>query len=230
MFSRLKTSAILGLLGAMFGFGSLGPGLLAPTSANEGAITRAADPPDTPVDIEAALRSGRLEAKSEGSGLSAIVVVLKRVEPHRLRVIIPVGTFFMTDGTSQNMIGTKQVVVDLREQRSARVVVAAACTNFHQPEPEAKDRFTIRSAPQNKELRRLMAVIARRQPSEVVVQVAIWVVTDDVSRSELDATYQVSFVGGLGGQPASTNADIDAARKLLEEAGIDTTRKRLFRK
>ena len=49
------------------------------------------------------------------------------------------------------------------------------------------------------------------------IQTAIWIVTEDVSKKELVDRFPVG------------QKDIDNAKVILEEAGIDTTSKRIFR-
>ena len=63
----------------------------------------------------------------------------------------------------------------------------------------------------------------KEAPSTVVRQVAVWAVTDNPSRWELDQVYRISMGG-----PAADDSDIDAAAELLTKAGINPKSKRLF--
>jgi hypothetical protein len=126
------------------------------------------------------------------------------------------------------MVTISPMRIDLSRSAAVTVSVPAVCANFHKPEPSASSSFSIQAAPEDDELQRLLAVIERRHPSQVVAQVAVWAVTDDVSRRELDSTYTSSFSPFLPGPPAASQQDIQRARELLEEAGIDTTRLALY--
>lgn len=180
------------------------------------------------VNIIEAVQRGKVKAEVSGSGLSTVTLTVRRMKG-AIWVVIPVGTFFVNAGDAQNMISTTEEVIDLTGWDSAAVAISAACANFHRAEPDSSSSFTIRSTADTPELHRLMQLIARGHPSTVVTQVAIWVVTDDPSREELDSTYQSSFSPFGPGSPAASDADIEEARRLLREAGIDTTQKRLFR-
>jgi len=176
-----------------------------------------------------AVQQGKVKAEVSGAGLSAVSLTVQKMGKERIRIVVPVGTFFVNTGAAQNMITTTEAVIDLAGRDSATVAVAAACANFHQAEPDSASSFMVQSTADNPELDRLMKLIAKQHPSETVAQVAIWVVTDNPTREELDSTYQSSLSPFVAGSPAASDADIEAARKLLKEAGIDTTQKRLFR-
>ncbi|MDO9129775.1 MAG: HEAT repeat domain-containing protein, partial [Anaerolineales bacterium] len=67
------------------------------------------------------------------------------------------------------------------------------------------------------------------EPSSVVRQVAVWIVTDDVTRSELDGRYVLrSSLFPLGGSPAASDEDVIYAIILVGESGIALTEKRIF--
>lgn len=180
------------------------------------------------VNLPEAVRQGKVKAEVAGSGLSSVTLTVHRVGKEGIRIVVPVGTFFVNAGDAQNMISTTEEAIDLTSRDSATVAIDATCANFHRAEPDSSSSFTVRSTTGNPELDRLTKVIARKQPSGVVTQVAIWVVTDNPSREELDSTYQSSFSPFGPGSPAASDDDIEEARKLLREAGIDTSRKQLF--
>lgn len=181
-----------------------------------------------PLSLPDALEQGKVNAEISGSGLSSVGLTIRRVGKEGISVLIPVGTFFVNTGAAQNMVSTTAEVIDLTSEDTTTVPIAAACANFHRAEPDYSSSFTIRGTSGNRELDRLMQVIAGRHPSEVVSQVAVWVVTDNPSREELDSTYQSSFSSLGGGSPAASDADIEEAQALLEEAGIETAKKQLF--
>jgi hypothetical protein len=129
------------------------------------------------------------------------------------------------------MISTSEVTLDLLTDDEAAIQVPAVCADFDRPQPDERSRFAVGRV-SDPRVERLVEAIDRRQPSHVAAQVALWALTGDVSRAELDRTFrQTRYVGGVPTQvgPAATDADIAAARALLEEAGLKAGKFRLFR-
>jgi len=201
------------------------------------------EPPVTSVDrsdspaqrtnwtLSDAVQQGLVEVHSSGIGLSAVRLRVRRLHAQGFRVDIPPGTYFASTSSTQNMVTTAPQWLDLNNQERIELELPAVCANFHRPQPGAGSRFRV-SRLENRTLQRLLEVIARRSVPQTVAQVAVWVVTDDVSRSELDRGYRAThYVNGFrtGEGPAASDEQIAEARKLLEEAGVDTSRACLFR-
>ena len=182
------------------------------------------------VSLEDAIRRNMVRLTATGSGLSSVRVHLVRLRQSGPRVSIPAGTYFANRSGAQNMIGARTVTLDLTTQETASLEVPSVCADFDRREPDAQTRFTLSSI-SDARLRRLMQVIDRRRSSHVVAQVAVWAVTNDVSREQLDRTFRrTQLIGGaqVGAGPAATDADIAAAKSLLDEAGLETESLRLF--
>ncbi|MCC7492744.1 MAG: hypothetical protein IT204_10370 [Fimbriimonadaceae bacterium] len=176
------------------------------------------------ITVYEAQQRGLVTARVTGSGLGEVRLSLTRTTNRRLRVIVPAGAYFVCQGGgAQNMVGGRQTTVDLVGSATASLSVPASCANMHLDTPNWSTSFAIRPSPEGSELARLMEVIGREQPSEVVAQVAVWAVTDNPTRAELMSTYVTNFGG-----PAASQADLNAAAQLLRKAGIEPTGKHLF--
>lgn len=175
--------------------------------------------------LAAAVAAGLVEAIVTGNGLSSVSVRVTRKRPGRLlSLTTEPGTYFAASGGGyQNMIATGLATFDLINSRTATRRIPASCANFRRSTPGLKNLFSVRPAAPGSELRRLMATIAEAGATEVVSQVAVWVITDDISPSTLRSGYV------RGNVPAASASDIDRAEALLEQAGISTADKRLFR-
>lgn len=230
----------LGLLGAccLFSF-ALGAirtigqqmGLL-PTDTPRPAAASTPAPSPTPAEVltitEATEREG-VAVRVQGAGLSAVRVSVERSIPVSMQITIPIGTFFVNRGDAQDMVAVEEKILYLTDQEEATALVAAACANLFRPIPDDTSTFDIISAPEQEELQRLIARVWTTEPSSVVRQVAVWIVTDDVTRSELDGRYvRRSSLFPLGGSPAASDEDVIYAIILVGESGIALTEKRIF--
>lgn len=131
------------------------------------------------IDLYDAQRQGLVVATVQGAGLSAVTVSLRRTGGEPLRVLIPVGTYFVCTGQAQNMVSRSPVVVALLDNATAEASVSACCANLHLDEPSDLNTFSVRPSAPYSELRRVMEAIDSEYPSEVVAQVAVWAVTDN---------------------------------------------------
>lgn len=182
------------------------------------------------VSLLDAVRRGWIQVSPRGNGLNSVLMEMERQNDSLNRVIVPVGTYFATMGNSQNMISTQPVTVDFKGTDRCSVDISAACADLNRPQPTNDIRFHVQEL-RDPVLRRLLQKIETSPVSDVVAQVAIWVVTDDVSRSTLNQVYRhTRYVNGVlsGQSPAASDADIAAAKQLLEDIGFNTIHARLF--
>jgi hypothetical protein len=184
--------------------------------------------------ITEALEKGKIAVEAEGAGLSTVSVTIKRTTEEKFKVLIPVGTYFVAKGNYQSMVSRGKVIADLTVNKKVTVSVPASCANASKEVPGSGDKFDIALSPQAEDLRKLMEVITKKNPGEVVTQVAVWIVTDNISRDELDSRYR-RFRGfavlpfGGGGEPAASDEDVIKAMALVEEAGIDLKKKEIYK-
>ncbi|MEM1574214.1 MAG: hypothetical protein QXY96_07055 [Candidatus Methanomethylicaceae archaeon] len=144
------------------------------------------------------------------------------------------GTFFENRGDEQNMVATKTITVDLTTKKEVKVSVPSACVDIERDVPESHSRFNIYISPKSEDLKKLMNLLEKESHSNVVKQVAIWIITNDVNREELDSIYIVRTSSVLNPffvttRPAATNDDVIIALMLLEKAGINISNKRIVR-
>jgi hypothetical protein len=80
-------------------------------------------------DIVDALQKGRIEVKTMGSGIETVTLGIKRLVNHPVRVVIPVGTFFVCHGSAQNMVGRREKTIVLSNNDWQTLTVDAACAD-----------------------------------------------------------------------------------------------------
>ena len=197
------------------------------------APTRTPRPPTaTPavvLSLMDALNQERISVQTEGAGLSAVRIVAERLEPVSLKILIPVGTYFVNRGSGQNMVSVQQTTLYLTEDEPVKITVPSACANLMLAVPGAESRFDIVAWPEQEELQKLVGAIEKGKYTPVVKQVAVWIVTDDVSRPKLDGRYvRGSSLVPFGGTPAASDEDVIQAMRLVDDAGIPIGEKEIF--
>ena len=189
-------------------------------------------PTPTPAEVLTiieAVSSEKILVKTEGAGLSAVRVIAERLEPLSMEITIPIGTFFVNQGYAQNMVSLRTTTFYLTQEDTAEVTVRAACANLHRSVPDESSTFDFLASPEQEELRHLLIPIEQERHTSVVEQVAVWIVTDDVSRPELDSRYvRSSSLFPLAGKPAASDEDVISAIILVSEAGISIGDKRIY--
>jgi len=189
-------------------------------------------PTPTPAEvltITEALNQEKIVVQTEGAGLSAVRVIAERLEPLSMEITIPIGTYFINQGYAQDMVSLQTTTLYLTQEETAKVTVKAACANLHLSVPDESSAFDIIASPEQEELKYLLVAIEEGTFTSVVKQVAVWIVTDDVSRPELDSRYvRSSTLFPLGGKPAASDDDVIRAIMLVSEAGISIADKIIF--
>jgi len=218
--------------------GQTGPAETADTGTTRPVVrapTRTIGPPTpTPaytLRLADALAGGRVSARVQGKGLDAVTVVLERLVPESLEILIPVGTFFVNHaGHEQDMVAVYQATVHLTDREEATATVKSACANLYRSVPDEGSALDIEAAPPDEDLRRLVEAIERGPyTTHAVKQIAVWVVTNDVSRAALDSRYRSSTFGiSLVSSPAASDEEVIRALWLVQDAGIPVQEKTLF--
>ena len=192
-------------------------------------------------DIVDLLKERKIQVRSSGSGIENVKLELRLNVKHRVTVKIPVGTFFVCSGSAQNMVGTMEKTVVLEDDDWTSVSVDATCANRTRRIPHTEDKFIIEKSPKQKELQKLLRVLRKADASFAVRQAAVWIVTDNANYADLGTlvTRRINAFGGIqpfgGLQPSGggtrTIREPDAARamKICDEAGIEMTRKAIWR-
>src|ERR1017187_325307 len=94
----------------------------------------------------------------------------------------------------------------------AEYLFEAYCINFTKDNPGTTDRLTPKG-PAADEIKKILAL---KSDNLMAVQLAIWAITDNVSPHDANEKFD------------ATTADINAARRLMEAAGLPANRFQLF--
>jgi hypothetical protein len=181
------------------------------------------------------LEQGVIEVEPRGSGIDDLELAIRRLLEELIEVEIPVGTLFVAESTgTQNMVVRRQVNVVISWDGWDDVEVPVACANKNRSVPRADDSFHVVTAAEQAELQELAATIEERASSWGweystfdVVQAEIWIVTDDASYGGLGTLVRQTGIGGFGTRAIDEDETVRAMR-LVDEAGIDITTRRIW--
>jgi hypothetical protein len=216
------------------------PGTSPPTSQSPSTTsttpsTGTPTPTPTVVPLADAISQGLVQASFSGRGSCAgdcIMLTIKSLAAYPLEITPPpLGTVLTTTSPgAQSMVLLQLQGIDygstytpastmlLTNQTSVSYVFRAYCLDFHKANPSSSDQFTMTGTASPDIIKVLNA--ASTQPASVAsitaVQVAIWVVTENVSQQDLSKNFQ------------SGVSEINNAKTILQAAGIDTSGKALF--
>jgi hypothetical protein len=181
-------------------------------------------------DLFDLLAEGKVEARASGSSIEIVTLELRRLVPHPLRVLVPVGTFFVSrDGSAQDMVTVAGDAVVLDGEGWVSTSVEVACADLHLDIPTDEVGFTIRRAPAQRALQKLMPVLDRAAAGVAVRQAAVWILSDDASYGDLGTLIQVTgFDPFGGGTPMINAAEAVRAMQLIDEAGIPLAEKAIW--
>jgi hypothetical protein len=181
-------------------------------------------------DIVDLLAEKKVEARATGSDIRSVTLELRRLVSHPIRVVVPVGTFFVSrDGSSQDMVTVAGDDVTLTGDDWVSTSVQAACAALHLDIPTDEVGFTIRRAPSQRELQKLMPVLDRAGTDQDVRQAAVWILSDDASYEDLGTLVETSAYTPFGGGARVINApEAVRAMRLLAEAGIPLADKAIW--
>ena len=147
-----------------------------------------------------------------------------------ITVRVPIGSYFISARTSaQNMVSTAESKIRLTTGGWKIVSVPAACANRPRDIPGGKDSFRVQRSPHQAELARLMPVLDKARVPYEVRQAAVWIVTDNANYRDLGVLVRRTSYQMFGGERQIKQQETARAMKLCEEAGINITRKRIWR-
>jgi hypothetical protein len=179
-------------------------------------------------DLVDLLHEHKIEVQAQGSGIEYVSVRIRRLVSYPLTVRIPVGSCFVASSRSaQNMVTTAEGRVQLTSPEWQHVSVEAACANRPRDIPDSDDTFTVQRLPAQAELAKLMPVLNRAQVDTETRQAAVWIVTDNADYSDLGILVAGQF--DFGGSRVINEEETARAMKLCDQAGIDLTRKAIWR-
>jgi HEAT repeat protein len=173
-----------------------------------------------------AIQNKEINVEVQGAGITSVKMTIEKQRQRPLRVIVPVGTLFINEDQSfQDMISLEERIILLTNNAKQSVFIKAASADAYRYIPYTSSTFSIRSSPRYSELQLLTAIIESEHPSMPVSQTAVWIVTNDISRKELDSL--LKFIGNRQFDRMTTEQFI-MAMNLVESAGIDITNKTIF--
>jgi hypothetical protein len=192
--------------------------------------------------LSEAISAGYVEANITGtSGIGAIfgassgdsiILNIKRLVSYTIEIeAIPTGTLLVpASGNIQNMavLNLKGIsegfmyrirgAIILDSPNATQYLFSAYCVNFNKDNPSSSTAFTQNGLADSNVLK--IYSVLNQLPESVTgiaaIQTAVFVVSDNISRSEL----QKRFSSGV--------AEIQNARTILEKAGIDISNSKLF--
>lgn len=185
--------------------------------------------------LSEAINKSFVKAEITGRGASSgdsINLKLTRLTQYTTEIKVSKGRILHSSDTAQDMvvyrirgiaedsmwlIPMSQIILYSSEPKT--FILEAYCLDFHKENPSSSTKFSVGTLTDPQILKILDALdnLSSDITSIKAIQTAIWVVTEDISRKELVGRFPVG------------QEDIDNAKIILEEAGIDTTSKRLFR-
>jgi hypothetical protein len=135
------------------------------------------------------------------------------------------------------MVSTEEVAIRLGDYVWRHVSVSVACANRTKTIPREGDTFSIRRSPRQKDLANLMPLLDRSDLTFETRQAAVWIVSDDASYSDLGSLVQTLGISVGGREYPSVGSgeriiraeDTAKAMNICEEAGIDITRKKIWK-
>lgn len=179
-------------------------------------------------DIVDLLKEKKIEVQATGGGIEKVSVRIRKLVPYSLTVRIPVGSFFVSANPStQNMVTTAENKVRLTSDDWLSELLDAACANRPRDIPGTGDSFTVLRSPQQAELAKLMPVLDKARVDPETRQAAVWIVTNNADYSDLGILVVSQF--GFGGSRVINEQETARAMKICDEAGIDITRKAIWR-
>jgi hypothetical protein len=169
-----------------------------------------------------------------GGGVSSgdsITIQLKGLVSYTIKIFVLKGQLLLAGGDTQNMVikglrgipsgslfitPVSQIILSPYETKT--YLFSAYCVNFYKSNPTNYTVFSLSglATPEVVNVLEFVETLPSNVTSVAAIQVAIFVITDDVSKDELDERFSVEA------------EDIINAKTILEAAGIDISQKRLF--
>ncbi|MGD2095582.1 MAG: hypothetical protein PVH77_11295 [Phycisphaerales bacterium] len=174
------------------------------------------------------LKEKKIIAKASGIRIKNVKLELKPRVEYKVTVLIPVGTFFLCNGSAQNMVTTQEETVVLKNDLWTTINIEVACANRRRDIPDGKDTFTIERFPKQQELQELMPLLRKANVSFATRQAAVWIVTDDADYGDLGSLVSRAQFQVSGGSRMIKESDCAKAMQICQEAGIDITKKRIW--
>jgi len=175
-----------------------------------------------PYDLVKAVDKGLIEVEFRGKDACAGDVIRLKIKP-KLEVSIDIeiepGLILINSGVGQNMIVAEKDTVTVKAEVGLELDIEAYCLDPHKDNPSTNETLTMQTDPVTYgevvvDFMESLVDVPWDKKSVDAVQIALWVITDDITRDDI----RIFF----------SEQDIEDAKWLLENAGIDISGKRLF--
>jgi len=197
------------------------------------ALLASGGPRSWAADLVELMAKRQVEAVVAGSDIQSVDIRLRPTVPVSaaapLHVDIVAGTFFESrNGAQQNMVGTVSRSVDLTSKEWVEVTMAAACASRARDIPDSSNQFAVRRLPEQAELAKAAKVLAAANAPYAVIQAAIWIISDNANYDDLGELVETTTYNPSGGTRVIGQDEAARAMRVLNDAGIDIRRKRIW--
>lgn len=189
------------------------------------------------------INTGSAKVTAQGNGINSVSVCIDLKKKEDLTVTVPAGTYFEArNAAKSNMVAltSSSITVPADAYRHSTYIlpVPAASTNFTRNIPVAGNLFTIQRSSPNKEITRVVLLMAKARVSYPVSQAAIWIVTDNVTSTDLDTLISrpevfskrsfVEFKAWERGTKVINPYEAARAIRYCADAGVNITSKAIW--
>jgi len=155
---------------------------------------------------------------AKGKSISEIYVDVTSRLNRPLKIFIPHGTYFSSQGTHQNMVVRKEFVFALKPLGARFLNVPACCINADRPIPGTTDSF--------KGVKRVSPSIEKfLRESEgygpMVTQAGVWALTDGYDRIQIKDRLVTTSSDGKSRNTIS-DSEIDCAKSILDRLELQS--------
>lgn len=183
-------------------------------------------------DIFDLIEEGKVTVSVSGIGIDKIYVRVQKLTPEILQFRVPLGTYFVAErSSSQNMISTEDETGVLIGDGGQLYEISVACANQEKTVPTRSDKFSLLrpAAVPQADLAVLMPVLEKANVAFPIRQAAVWIITNNVSYNSLGILAQRACGAPIcGSTRLIKEAETVAAMEIVDKAGIDVTRKRIW--
>ena len=181
--------------------------------------------PSEQVSLPDAMDQAPVAVEMEGTGSASGASVhmrIRRLVPEDIAITVPPGlTALNSNASQQDMVVRRSYdPVLLTDDDWHEFVLEAYCLEAHRDNPSDGASLSVGATAEEDVLAVLLAIeqVPDAEGEIEVIQAAIWAITDNISKIELD---EVGYELDSG--------DIETTRTLLEAASLDPSGYRLFR-
>jgi hypothetical protein len=199
-------------------------------SVRSGSTT--AGPGNRGNDIVELINRRQIEVQVQGNQITDVILHVRRIVPYPVAVHIPVGTCFAAASTKvQNMVSMADCEIRTTDNGWRNVNIPVACMNIAKAIPVKTDSLSVSHLVPQTELAKLLPVLGRAQVRAAIRQAAVWIVTDNANEQSLQTLKQSFYKQGCVTicQSSIGMPEIVRAMMIVEAAGIDVTRKNIWR-